>query len=411
VDLPPGCRSYGTPRDKPMTTTLQKKTASDAANGWVNRDVRFILATQLLFGFAWSLYLLTPKFIATELHAGPDVIGRIASMGGLAGLLTVPFAAYGIDHVSRRLFFRLGTGLIVLLSIGFTRVHAVGPLVFVLQGCVSASFVLSFNSAAALLMDHAPPERIGQAIGWLGGANVLMNAVATMIAEPLAASYGWNVVFELGVVAGCAAFALSFAARDAPQRPRLAATPNAPFSQPSKAGQWSILFAAFMVGGVFIAMFGFVQPYALSAGAHQVRGFFLGFTTSAVVGRVFFGGLGDRVGRRVVSLWMMLGYALAALLMREFHPDLLIVYGLAFGAAHGILYPTLNALLLETLPSARRGLGMALYNGAFNLGSSVGSLAWGLIAKQQGYPLVYALAAGASLLAAAVLRFSRTSAA
>jgi MFS family permease len=90
---------------------------------------------------------------------------------------------------------------------------------------------------------------------------------------------------------------------------------------------------------------------------------------------------------------------------------LLIVYGLAFGAAHGILYPTLNALLLETLPSARRGLGMALYNGAFNLGSSVGSLAWGLIAKQQGYPLVYTLAAGASLLAAAVLRFSRTSAA
>jgi MFS family permease len=409
--MPPGCRSYGTPRDTPMTTTLQKKTASGAAEGWVNRDVRWILGTQLMFGFAWSLYLLTPKFVATELHAGPDVIGRIASMGGLAGLLTVPFAAYGIDHVSRRLFFRLGTALIVLLSLGFMHVHAVGPLVFVLQGCVSAAFVLSFNSAAAMLMDHAPPERIGQAIGWLGGANVLMNAVATMIAEPLAASYGWNVVFELGVVAGCAAFALSFAARDAPHRPLLAAASSAPVREPSKVGQWSILFAAFMVGGVFIAMFGFVQPYALSAGAHQVRGYFLGFTISAVLGRVFFGGLGDRVGRRVVSLWMMVGYALAALLMRKFHADLLILYGLAFGAAHGILYPTLNALMLETLPSARRGLGMALYNGAFNLGSSVGSLAWGQVAKQHGYPQMYTLAACASLLAAAVLRFSRTSAA
>jgi MFS family permease len=393
-----------------MTPTLPKNIASRAAESWVTRDVRWILGTQLMFGFAWSLYLLTPKFVTTALHAGPDVIGRIASMGGLAGLLTVPLAAYGIDRVSRRWFFRLGAALLVLLSLGFTQVHEVGPLVYVLQGCVSASFVLSFNAAAALLMDYAPPERIGQAIGWLGGANVLMNAVATMIAEPLAASYGWNVVFALGAVAGCSAFALSFGARAAPQRPLTAAASRELANQGIKPGLGPILLTACLVGGVFIAMFGFVQPYALSSGAHQVRGYFLGFTTSAVAGRVFFGGLGDRVGRRAVSTWMLVGYGLSALLMRELHPDLLVVYGLAFGAAHGVLYPTLNALLLEHVPSARRGFGMALYNGAFNLGSSVGSLAWGLLAKQHGYPLVYTFAACTSLMAAVTLRLAKPAA-
>jgi MFS family permease len=390
-----------------MTPTLPTKFTSRPAASWVTREVRWILGTQLLFGFTWSLYLLLPKFMATALQAGPDVIGRISSMGGLAGLMTVPLAAYGIDRVSRRLFFRLGTGLLVLVSLGFTQVHEVGPLVYVLQGCVSASFVLAFNSAAALLIDYAPPERIGQAIGWLGGANVLMNAVATMLAEPLAARWGWNVVFELGMVTGCCAIGLSFGTRSAPKRAPPSAAGVEPSSQSLKPGVLPIVFTAILVGCVFSAMFGFVQPYALSAGAHQVRGYFLGFTSSAVMGRVFLGGLGDRVGRRLVSTWMLIGYGLSALLIRQLHPDLLIVYGFAFGAAHGVLYPTLNALLLEHVPSARRGFGMALYNGAFNLGSSAGSLTWGLLAKQHGYPLVYSLAACTSLLAAGTLRLSK----
>src|SRR3954462_8808284 len=162
---------------------------------WVTRDVRLIFAAQIMFGFGWSLYLLIPKYLATELHAGPDVIGRISALGGLAGLLTIPFAARGLDRYARRWFFQLGALLIILISLGFQRVHSVTPLIYALQGCVSAAFVLAFNSTAALLSDYAPPERLGQAIGWLGGANVGMNAVATMVAEPMAASHGWSAVF------------------------------------------------------------------------------------------------------------------------------------------------------------------------------------------------------------------------
>ena len=97
-----------------------------------------------------------------------------------------------------------------------------------------------------------------------------------------------------------------------------------------------------------------------------------------------------------------LGYGLATYAVRGLAPDLLVLYGLLFGAAHGILYPTLNALVIEVLPAARRGLGMVLYNGAFNVGSSAGSLGWGLLAQQKGYPAVYT-AAGCIALAAAVL--------
>jgi MFS family permease len=111
------------------------------------------------------------------------------------------------------------------------------------------------------------------------------------------------------------------------------------------------------------------------------------------------------MGRRNVSIWMFAGYAVAAAVMRKLDIHLLAVYGFAFGAAHGLLYPTLNALLLEFLPVGRRGFGMVLYNGAFTLGTSAGSLGWGLLAKHQGYPAVYTVAALHSLVAAGILFF------
>jgi MFS family permease len=369
---------------------------------WVTGDVLRILLSQVVFGFGWSLYLLTPKYLATVLRAGPDVIGTITATGGFAGLLTIPFAARGLDRFGRKLFFRLGALLIAVLSLGFLEVHDLGPLVYVLQGCVSAAFVLAYNASAALLTDYAPPQKLGQAIGWLGSANVAMNAVATMIAEPLAERYGWHVVFELGVVAGLAAFALTFLWRPAPSRPSTppsAAGAGGPIARPGR-GLAAILITTLFIGGTFIAVFGFVQPYAVSLGAREVRGFYLGFTLAAVSGRLFLGGLGDRLGRRRVSLWMLGGYALAALSVSELQPDWLIAYGFMFGAAHGLLYPTLNALVLEILSPKRRGFGMVLYNGAFNLGSSVGSLGWGMLAHHYGYPSVYVVA---SLLSAAAL--------
>jgi MFS family permease len=160
--------------------------------------VVLILVAQTVFGFGWSLYLLTPKFMATALHAGPEPIGEAAAVGGCAGLLTAPFAARGLDRFGRKLFFRAGAARVVLLSLGFLQVREMGAFVYLLQGCVSAAFVLAFNAAAALLADSVPPSRLGQAIGWLGGANVLMNAVATIVAEPLAMRHGWHVVFQLG---------------------------------------------------------------------------------------------------------------------------------------------------------------------------------------------------------------------
>jgi len=228
-----------------------------------------------------------------------------------------------------------------------------------------------------------------------------------MLAEPLAAARGWQSVFVLAAVAATLSFGMSFSLPDAPPQPQPSAAALALPAALPLGPLLPVLCAALLSGATFNAIFGFIQPYAVSRGASAVRGFYLGYTISAVLGRVFFGGLGDRIGRRSVSIWMLGGYALCSLAVRELHPELLLGYGLLFGAAHGILYPTLNALLLEVLPSARRGLGMVLFNGAFNVGMSAGGFAWGELARQHGFPSVYTTTTLTALLASGVLLFTR----
>ena len=97
-------------------------------------------------------------------------------------------------------------------------------------------------------------------------------------------------------------------------------------------------------------------------------------------------------------------YALAALAMVELRALGLLPIGLAVGLAHGVVYPTLNAIAVEGVGEDARGKVMALYNAAFNAGFSGGSLALGVVAERAGYPLVFGLGAAACLLALPLLR-------
>ena len=73
------------------------------------------------------------------------------------------------------------------------------------------------------------------------------------------------------------------------------------------------------------------------------------------------------------------------------------------GLAHGLFYPALNALIVEGAEDDVRGKVMAVYNGAFNIGFSVGSLGLGYVAQALGYGPVFAIGGAASFAALAFL--------
>jgi MFS family permease len=363
---------------------------------WTRAFVTVVTA-QMAFGYASSTFLLLPKFLATELHASASQIGHVMAATNLAAVVAIPFVGTAIDRFGRKPLVLLGCVLAMLYALGWLFVTRLGGLVIALQALGGVSFMIAFNAAGTLVADQAPAERLGEAIGIFGAANMAMSAIAPAAAEVLAVSVGWRAAF--GLAAAVALLALVLAQRIREQRERAA---------PAAAGGGGLGLSAMLpllrrqlpqsiamttCGAGFGAVMTFYQPFVLAQGAQHVSGFFVGFTVAAVLTRLLFGSLPDRIGRRRTAIGSYVCFALMVLAMVALTPGRLLVFGFLFGCTHGVFYPALSASCVEQAGNAERGRVMTLVMGAFRLGNVASTLVLGTIAELYDFRTVFVLAA------------------
>jgi MFS family permease len=266
--------------------------------------------------------------------------------------------------------------------------------IFALRVVHGVSYALVFNGVVTLATDLAPANKLGQAIGLCGAASIVSNAVAPVIAEPIADQRGWSLVFLLAGGAALLTALLALCIRE----PKHAAGLVSDADRVSAPSALALLrepqrFGAFVCsaanGAAFGAMFTFTQPFALSLGASKVSQFFLGYTLIALTVRLFLGNWADAWGRRRVAVTALVLYGFVASLTSLLRPQLLFAAGAGLGLAHGLLYPSINALAAEGVPRARRGAVMSYFFGCFGAGSAVWVVGMGVAAKHDGYPLVF----------------------
>ncbi len=347
-----------------------------------------IVGMQLTFGFGFSIFFLLPKYLTTVLHAGPDQVGWVSASAVVAAVLAVPLLGRAIDRYDRRYLIVGGALCSAACASCFPFVHSVGPTLLLLRAVQGVAMALVFNAAATLVTDMAPPARMGQALGLFGVSALITNAIAPAIAERLAVHAGWSAVFVMAAVAAtlCAGLALFL------PRP-VRAHSNAHAGRPSYGPRvLKILYAVGIVGLAFGTLFTFTLPFALMLGAREVSGFFVGYTLTAATLRILLGGWVDRVGRPRVAVVALALYCTALFATCGLEPTWLPALGAIMGAGHGLIYPALNAMVVEGVATAHRGRVMSLFNGCFNAGVAISTLTLGAVAKEFGYPLVFASA-------------------
>jgi len=365
------------------------------------RQLSLLIATQLAYGTSWSTFLLMPKFLTVELHASAAEIGVVCAVPSLTGALAVPFVGPLIDRVGRRPLIALGSALAVVQALAFVWVDRIGPLLFGLQLLVGLSFVIQFNAASAHAADLAPRARLSQVLGLFGASNIVTNALAPAIGEPLADRAGWDSVFLLAAAMALLGLLLSFTIRSADLSVHANGSGAPEVERQGPLTLYVLIMAA--AGTAFAIAFAYYQPFALSLGMHEVHSFFVGYASTVVVTRVLLGWLPDRIGRMRTALLSLGLYAAAVLSMSQLAPGTLAFYGALLGCAHGFLYPSVNALAIEDGNHARRGQVLTYLNGGFQLGYTVGVLVFGWIAERTGYPTIFVLGGAIMLLATAAL--------
>jgi predicted MFS family arabinose efflux permease len=76
--------------------------------------------------------------------------------------------------------------------------------------------------------------------------------------------------------------------------------------------------------------------------------------------------------------------------------------GVLFGTAQGFVYPTLNAFTIDQAEPGQLGRAQTLYNGAFNLGVTAGSMGFGPVVEHAGHRVMFVCAGATAAAALAV---------
>jgi MFS family permease len=202
-------------------------------------------------------------------------------------------------------------------------------------------------------------------------------------------------VFVAAAVSGIAGALLSLALPEPERKPRPSSSSYAGDADAVVAPihRWAVLWAAGSGGAAFGVMFTFTQPLALSLGDTNISPLFAGYTATALLVRLGFGNLADRLGRARVGGAALALYSLVVAATAGLGRGWLSVVGLGFGLAHGAFYPSLNALALEGVAREERGSVGAYFNAAFNAGVLVVTFGFGQIAQLYGYRVVFLLVA------------------
>lgn len=363
----------------------------------IPRAFFLVSAANFLSFLNLAFFFLLPLWVV-ERGGGEELAGRVNAASGFAGLAALPLIGYLLDRFGRRPFMISGIGLGALCSVAFVFLDDIGTALYVVRILQGIAFTAAFTGAQTLAVLFAPMERRAEAIGWFGISTILTHAISPAVGEEIITRYGFPTMFGVGAVLGAISLAIALRLPKPPEfRVRARKTEIDP--KLARRAVAAATIAMLCYGFGFGATQTFVPVFMKRFDIGRVGAFFTAWSLAAVTVRVLLGGVSDRLGRRAVLLpaMIVLTAAVGALaVVRDMATMVLI--GAVFGFGHGMLYPTMNALVADWSTARNIGRTQSLFSGSYSLGISSCAFFFGTIIEQYGYPMMFLVASAITLI-------------
>lgn len=371
----------------------------------LTRPFLLCFSANLLQGLAFNLFLHFPGFLH-QLGADDVQIGFITSLMAVAAIALRPPIGRAMDRRGRRIVILVGgvlhTGVIAL----YLTITAIGPWLYAVRIVHGVAEAMLFSALFTYAADHVPARMRTQGLALFGVSGMLPIALAGVLGDMLLARSGFGALFAAALVFAVLSLLLSL---PLPEEARTASELDPATHGLRAALRQRDLQPIWLLGVVFstvlTAFFIFMRRFVDEMQVGSVGLFFSAYTIAALVLRVFFGWLPDRMGPRRVLLPALVALCVGFFWMaRAVTPGDLAVAGVLCGVGHGFTFPILFGLVVTRAPEGNRGTAMAVFTALFDIGMLLGGPALGAVINLAGFAAMYA-SAGVVLALGATIFF------
>ncbi|AMY11450.1 major facilitator superfamily transporter [Luteitalea pratensis] len=359
-----------------------------------------------MFGFSFLVFVSVFQLLPVAPYRMLALGGTPASAGWFLGLLTIscavsaPFTGPLCDRVGHRRSLIIAGSLLSLITLSYASVHDNRVLltIVVAHGVVWSALMAASSAYATATI---PPARRAEGLGYWGMASILAIGIAPSLGFWVY-RFGWGVLcVELSVLnvlmttVGCLL---------PDERAAALAAGSAIDTEARTFGiEWRVILLAVSLSLISYGYGGLTSFSALFADAIGVmpRSTFLSsMACSVIAARLLVGRRLDSWGAGTVLMVSLVipACALSLLASAAGRPGF-VVAGVAFGAGFGLVWPSFAALVMGSIPMARRGAAFGAILAAFDTGIGVGSATTGWMVRAHGFRVAYAVAAVLAALA------------
>lgn len=371
-------------------------------------------STLVAFLAVGAVLPILPRYVQGPLGGGDIAVGIVTGAFAFAAVIGRPVGGRLADVHGRKPIVLMGMGLCTVAACLYYVPLGVAGIVF-------ARLVLGlgdgwlYTASATWIVDLAPEERRGQAIGLFGMAIWGGLSLGPLFGELLLSIGSYEAVWAFAAVTPliAAAMVLRLPERlDTPAVPAAAATerPSPPPRGGADGRSWrawvpegvALPGSALLLGNIGYAAFaGFVVLHLEREDIGHGGAAFVAFAMAVVIGRLGLGGIPDRHGPRVAALGAGVLEA-TGLVLVGVAGSLPVAFAgaMIMGLGFSLLFPALALVAIAGQPPERRGAVLGVFTAFFDLGVGIGGPLTGAIAAASGYPQAFFTAAVAALLAA-----------
>ncbi|MHB8869143.1 MAG: MFS transporter [Thermoleophilia bacterium] len=368
------------------------------------RGFLLLLGATAFYFMGFQLLLPTIPLYAVQLGGGEAAAGLVLGAFTFSAMLVRPISGWALDAYGRRALYLLGAVLSLLTIFAHEWVAGVG-LLLILRLIHGVGFGLSTTAGGTIASDLVPRSRLGEGMGFFTLAMSLPLAVAPALGIWMIGGGDFSALFVLSglLTIGSLVFAamLRMSERERPTRGAGRRMTLGSFVERDSLFPSLILFFMTLSYGPILA---FIALYGEQRGIGGVGVFFTVFALVLAVVRPLSGTLADRVGYEPTVVAGLV-FAAAGLLVLAAAGTLwlLLVAAALYGVGYGTCQPSLQALAVYRVSSARRGAATATFFTAYDLGMATGSIAGGFLAAAVSLSGVFALSVIPIVLAAGLL--------